>query len=62
MWTGARLTTSVSRVGGMMADIPDGFEDGLRAFCRTFPDTLREVDTMFTRNAIWIGRTQESAC
>lgn len=58
MWTGARLTTSVSRVGGMMADIPDGFEDGLRAFCRTFPDTLREVDTMFTRNAIWIGRTQ----
>lgn len=58
MWTGARLTTSVSRVGGMMADIPDGFEAGLREFCRTFPDTLREVDTMFTRNAIWIGRTQ----
>jgi NADH-quinone oxidoreductase subunit D len=58
MWTGARLTTSVSRIGGMMADIPDGFEAGLRDFCRTFPDTLREVDTMFTRNAIWIGRTQ----
>ncbi len=58
MWTGARLTTSVTRVGGMMADIPDGFEAGLREFCRTFPDTLREVDTMFTRNAIWIGRTQ----
>ncbi|MCL4865831.1 MAG: NADH-quinone oxidoreductase subunit D [Gemmatimonadales bacterium] len=58
MWTGARLTTSVSRVGGMMADIPEGFEAGLREFCNTFPDTLREVDTMFTRNAIWIGRTQ----
>jgi len=58
MWTGARLTTSVTRVGGMMADIPEGFEAGLREFCRTFPDTLREVDTMFTRNAIWIGRTQ----
>ncbi|MDZ4673909.1 MAG: NADH dehydrogenase (quinone) subunit D [Gemmatimonadota bacterium] len=58
MWTGARLTTSVSRVGGMMADIPEGFEAGLRDFCATFPDTLREVDTMFTRNAIWIGRTQ----
>jgi len=58
MWTGARLTTSVSRVGGMMADIPEGFEAGLREFCTTFPDTLREVDTMFTRNAIWIGRTQ----
>ena len=58
MWTGARLTTSLTRVGGLMADIPDGFEEGLRDFVRTFPDTLREVDTMFTRNAIWIGRTQ----
>jgi NADH-quinone oxidoreductase subunit D len=57
-WTGARLTTSLTRVGGMMADIPDGWEAGLRDFCRTFPSTLAEVDTMFTRNAIWIGRTQ----
>lgn len=58
-WTGARLTTSLTRIGGMMADIPDGWEEGLRQFCRTFRDTLHEVDTMFTRNAIWIGRTQD---
>src|SRR5690242_20550103 len=57
-WTGARLTTSLTRVGGMMADIPEGSEAGLREFTRTFPTTLAEVDTMFTRNAIWIGRTQ----
>jgi len=57
-WTGARLTTSVARVGGMMADVPDGWTDRLRQFVDTFPNTLREVDTMFTRNAIWIGRTQ----
>ena len=57
-WTGARLTTSLTRVGGMMADVPDGWEAGLRDFCRTFPSTLDEVDTMFTRNAIWCGRTQ----
>jgi NADH-quinone oxidoreductase subunit D len=57
-WTGARLTTSMTRVGGLMADIPAGWEEGLREFCRTFPKTLREVDTMFTRNAIWCGRTQ----
>jgi len=57
-WTGARLTPSVTRVGGMMADIPDGWEAGLREFCQTFPDTLKEIDTIFTRNAIWIGRTQ----
>jgi NADH-quinone oxidoreductase subunit D len=57
-WTGARLTTSLTRVGGLMADIPDGWEAGLQEFTSTFPKTLKEVDTMFTRNAIWIGRTQ----
>ena len=57
-WTGARLTTSLTRVGGLMADIPDGWAEGLREFTDTFPKTLQEVDTMFTRNAIWIGRTQ----
>jgi NADH-quinone oxidoreductase subunit D len=58
-WTGARLTPSVTRVGGMMADVPADFEAGLRAFCNSFPKTLDEVDTMFTRNAIWCGRTQD---
>jgi NADH-quinone oxidoreductase subunit D len=57
-WTGARLTTSLTRVGGLMADIPEGWEAGLKEFTNTFPQTLAEVDTMFTRNAIWIGRTQ----
>jgi NADH-quinone oxidoreductase subunit D len=57
-WTGARMTTSLTRVGGLMADVPDGWEDGLGDFCRTFPKVLHEVDTMFTRNAIWCGRNQ----
>ncbi len=57
-WTGARLTTSLTRVGGLMADIPAGWEAGLAEFCRTFPATLDEVDVMFTRNSIWCGRTQ----
>ena len=59
MWTGARLTTSMTRVGGLMADIPDGFEGGLRDFCATFPNTLDEVDRLLTRNGIWCGRTQD---
>ena len=42
-WTGARLTTSLTRVGGMLADIPEGFEDGLRDFLKTFPKVLDEV-------------------
>jgi len=58
MWTGARLTTSLTRVGGMMADIPDGFVEGLRHFIATYPKTLGEIDRILTRNAIWAGRTQ----
>ena len=57
-WTGARLTTSLTRVGGMMADIPEGWDAALREFTETFPTVLDEIDTMFSRNAIWCGRTQ----
>src|SRR2546430_11214573 len=58
MWTGARLTTSVTRVGGLMADIPDRFVEKLREFTQTFPKTLGEIDRVLTRNAVWVGRTQ----
>src|ERR671914_2586694 len=43
-WVGARLTTSATRVGGMAADIPDGWMDGLHAFLAHFPKTVEEVD------------------
>ena len=56
-WTGARLTTSGTRVGGMIADVPDGWVDGLKGFLERFPKTLDQVDRMLTRNAIWVGRT-----
>ena len=56
-WIGARLTTTLTRVGGMGADIPDGWMHGLRDFARTFPKTIAEVDRMVTRNGIWVGRT-----
>jgi len=56
-WVGARLTTSATRVGGMAADIPSGWIDGLKKFLRDFPDTIYEIDRMLTKNAIWVGRT-----
>ena len=39
-WVGARLTTTATRVGGMAADIPDGWMDGLKAFVRNIPKSL----------------------
>jgi NADH-quinone oxidoreductase subunit D len=56
-WVGARLTPTITRVGGLAADVPAGWVDGLKGFVRTFPDTVDEIDKMLTRNAIWVGRT-----
>jgi NADH-quinone oxidoreductase subunit D len=56
-WVGARLTPTITRVGGLAADVPNGWVDGLNAFLRNFPRTLAEIDTMLTRNGIWVGRT-----
>src|SRR5436190_313860 len=56
-WVGARLTTTATRVGGMAADVPDGWVDQLTAFVKHFPSTIAEVDRMITRNGIWVGRT-----
>jgi len=58
-WTGARLTTSLTRVGGLLADVPDGWTGRLREWCAKFPKTLDEVDRMLLRNGIWLGRTQD---
>ena len=56
-WVGARLTTTATRVGGMAADIPDGWTEQLQQFIRNFSKTVNEVDKLLTTNAIWIGRT-----
>jgi len=57
-YTGARITTSATRIGGMMADIPEGWAEGVRDFANTVPKTLDEVDTLLKHNGIHIGRTQ----
>ena len=56
--TGARITTSATRVGGMMADLPPGWIGALDEFLDNFPKTLNEVDRLLTGNQIHIGRTQ----
>jgi len=56
-WVGARLTTTITRVGGMAADIPDGWTERLQSFIDRFPKTLNDIDEMLTRNGIWVGRT-----
>ena len=56
--TGARITTSATRVGGMMADLPDGWIEALQAFLASVLKTLDECNRLLTNNGILIGRTQ----
>ena len=56
--TGARITTSATRVGGMMADLPEGWVDACRGFANELPRTLDEIEALLTTNAIHLGRTQ----
>src|SRR3954467_7668183 len=56
--TGARITTSSTRIGGMMADLPVDWIDHLRHFIDTLPKTLDEVDRLLMHNNLWIGRNK----
>ncbi len=57
--TGARFTTSYTRVGGQIRDLPEGFLDSLNKFCEEFLVCLDEVDTLLSRNKIFLDRTRD---
>ena len=57
--TGARLTTSYTRVGGLLRDLYPGFENEVRSFIRDFPKKLKEIHTLLTKNRIWMDRTKD---
>ena len=55
--TGARLTTSHARVGGIARDIPDDLIPMIEAFLDKLPEALDRTEKMLSRNRIWWGRT-----
>src|SRR5580700_6657669 len=57
--TGARFTTSYTRVGGQIRDLPDGFIPSLTKFLDEFVPQLDELDRLLTRNRIWVDRTKD---
>ena len=57
--TGARFTTSYTRVGGQVRDLPEKFPSQLRSFLDTFPIALNEINNLLTRNPIFIDRTRD---
>jgi NADH-quinone oxidoreductase subunit D len=56
--SGARLTHSYVRVGGMAWDLPAGFADQARELLPKIVDIVGEVDTLMTRNRIFLDRME----
>jgi len=54
--TGARLTVSYARVGGITQDLPAGFADRVRAAFTDIRQILADCDTLLSKNRIFIER------
>ena len=56
--TGARLTISYGRVGGVKADLPEGFAQRTLTVLEDTRKVLLECDALLTRNRIFMDRMQ----
>jgi len=56
--TGARFTTSYTRIGGLSRDLPPGWAAQCRRFLNEVVVNFDETETFLTRNRIFIDRTQ----
>lgn len=54
--TGARFTTSYTRVGGQIRDLPDGFIANLETFLDECSHSIDEISKLLDRNKIYLRR------
>jgi NADH-quinone oxidoreductase subunit D len=57
--SGARFTTSYTRVGGQTHDLPEAFIPQLKEFIRTVRPVIEEVNKLLTRNKIFFDRCKD---
>jgi len=56
MVSGARMMSSYFRVGGLMADLPEGFDRAVQQILSEFPHRFDEYEDLLTDNPLWIQR------
>ena len=56
--TGARFTTTYTRIGGLSRDLPPGWIDQCRKFLNEVATNFDETEKLLTRNRIFVDRTQ----
>ena len=55
---GARLTTNMFRIGGILEDLPPGWVESCRRFCDLLPSRIEEYEGLLSNNRIWLERTK----
>jgi NADH-quinone oxidoreductase subunit D len=56
--TGARFTTTYTRIGGLSRDLPPGWVEQCRKFLEEVAVNFDETEKLLTRNRIFVDRTQ----
>ena len=56
--SGARMMVAYGRIGGLMRDVHDGFEEEARALLKSLPRYIDDVDRLITDNRIFIDRSR----
>ena len=57
--TGTRLTTSYTLVGGLMRDIPEGFDKAVLKVLNDVDAIVNDIETLLNKNRIWQNRTKD---
>lgn len=57
---GARLTSNYIRIGGLMCDLPPGFDEDLQVAYKKLDSLFDDVDKLLTKNRIFLDRMRDT--